>query len=467
MHSVASQLLRRFTPCVYAPTVSRKANPDNLLKRWERPLDNQRQGEIIMSVYGLMRTGASGMMAQSDRLATVADNIANSSTVGYKAGNTEFSSLLIDSAPSSYNSGGVETSVRYGISRQGTLSFTASPYDLAINGGGFMLVADPSGAISLTRAGAFVPDGDGHLVNSAGFKLLGYPVVDGVSSAVIANGTAGLVPIDIQQIGLEAAATTTGILTANLPAGAANVPAANLPSANTATSVSSGRSSVVVYDSLGGQKQLDVHYAKTAAPGEWEVTVYDVADRSATGSFPYANAALASSTLIFDANGQLDPSSPTSLSIPVPGGATMALDVSKSSQLAADYSVLAVNTNGSGPSAVTAVKISNDGTVSETYANGTTRAKYRVPLATVISPDQLAPKSGNIYQTSNGSGDLRVGFAGAGGLGKISSGALENSTVDIAHELTDMIEAQRNYTANSKVFQTGAELLETLVNLKR
>jgi flagellar hook protein FlgE len=418
-----------------------------------------------MSVYGLMRTGASGMMAQSDRLATVADNIANSSTVGYKAASTEFSSLLIEGAPSSYSSGAVETNVRYGISRQGSLSFTASPYDLAINGGGFMLVADPSGAISLTRAGAFVPDSDGNLVNSGGFKLMGYPVVDGISSGVVANGTAGLVPIDIQQAGLEAAATTAGVLTTNLPADAATVAAANLPSANLGNSVSTGRSSVVVYDSLGGQKQLDVHYAKTATPGEWEVTVYDAAGRSATGGFPYANAALASSTLSFDANGQL--TGPTSLSIPVPGGATMTLDLSQSSQLAADYSVLAVNTNGSGPSAVTAVKISNDGTVSETYANGTTRAKYRVPLATVISPDHLAPKTGNIYQTSNGSGDLRIGFAGAGGLGKISTGALENSTVDIAHELTDMIEAQRNYSANSKVFQTGAELLETLVNLKR
>ena len=47
------------------------------------------------------------------------------------------------------------------------------------------------------------------------------------------------------------------------------------------------------------------------------------------------------------------------------------------------------------------------------------------------------------------------------------SGALEDSNVDIAEELTSMIESQRNYTANSKVFQTGSELMEVLVNLKR
>ncbi|MCY1308534.1 Flagellar hook protein FlgE [compost metagenome] len=52
-------------------------------------------------------------------------------------------------------------------------------------------------------------------------------------------------------------------------------------------------------------------------------------------------------------------------------------------------------------------------------------------------------------------------------MGKISSGALEESNADIAQELTDMIEAQRSYTANSKVFQTGSELMDVLVNLKR
>ena len=60
-----------------------------------------------------------------------------------------------------------------------------------------------------------------------------------------------------------------------------------------------------------------------------------------------------------------------------------------------------------------------------------------------------------------------MGYAGTNGYGSIISGALEDSNVDIAEELTSMIESQRNYTANSKVFQTGSELMEVLVNLKR
>ena len=65
------------------------------------------------------------------------------------------------------------------------------------------------------------------------------------------------------------------------------------------------------------------------------------------------------------------------------------------------------------------------------------------------------------------SGDVQVGFAGEGGLGNLLSGALEQSTVDLASELTAMIEFERNYTANSKVFQTGSELMDVVVNLKR
>ena len=52
-------------------------------------------------------------------------------------------------------------------------------------------------------------------------------------------------------------------------------------------------------------------------------------------------------------------------------------------------------------------------------------------------------------------------------IGSVVSGALEDSNVDIATELTDMIAAQRSYTANSKVFQTGSDLMDILVNLKR
>jgi flagellar hook protein FlgE len=116
-----------------------------------------------MSLYGVMRTGGSGMNAQSNKLSTVADNIANVNTTGYKRASTEFSSLVLQSGTGNYNSGSVETHVRYAISDPGTLNFTTSATDLAIQGNGFFVVNDARGTPFLTRAGSFVPDGQGNL----------------------------------------------------------------------------------------------------------------------------------------------------------------------------------------------------------------------------------------------------------------------------------------------------------------
>lgn len=73
--------------------------------------------------------------------------------------------------------------------------------------------------------------------------------------------------------------------------------------------------------------------------------------------------------------------------------------------------------------------------------------------------------TGNLFLPTSTSGEMLIGSAGSGGMGSVVSGALEQSTVDIAQELTAMIEAQRNYTANSRVFQTSSDLTDVLVNL--
>ena len=142
-----------------------------------------------MSLYGMMRTGGSGMNAQANRLGTVAENIANANTTGYKRASTEFSSMILPSSNGSYNSGGVETKVRYNISAEGAKTYTTSGSDLAIDGGGFFIVEGANGQEFLTRAGAFTQDGDGNLVNSAGYSLLGYEYGTGADPTVAVSYT--------------------------------------------------------------------------------------------------------------------------------------------------------------------------------------------------------------------------------------------------------------------------------------
>lgn len=419
-----------------------------------------------MSLYGMMRTSASGMNAQSNRLGAISDNVANSNTVGYKRASTEFSTIILESGNSQYQSGNVETAIRYAISDQGSFNYTTSVTDLAIQGNGFFLVSDGGGSTYMTRAGSFIPDADGTLVNTAGFRLLGYELSNGAPS-VVANGTSGLTEINLGDFALRATPSTEGDFYVNVPSDAAVIPAGSLPSDNLAGSAFTSKTSLIAYGSLGEEVTLDIYYAKTAV-GTWEVSVFDRAAAPATGTFPYASGPLATQTLTFDpSNGALATGSPTTISIPVPGGVNLTLDLSQTSQLATDYTVITATVNGNVASDVERVEMSEEGIMYAVFENGARVAAFQVPLADVISPDNLRPLAGNVFTTTNTSGDLQIGFANDKGYGKMLSGALEQSNVDVANELTDMIEAQRNYTINSKVFQTGSELLEVLANLKR
>lgn len=417
-----------------------------------------------MSLYGMMRTGVSGMNAQANRLSTVADNIANSDTTGYKRSSAEFSTLVMPSTGGAYNSGGVTTTIRSSISAQGVLQYTTSVSDLAVNGDGFFVVQDPSGTPFLTRAGAFVPDAEGKLVNAAGYQLMAYSYANGVPAAT-ANGFEGLVPVQISDQEMTATPSTEGTFSGNLPAGA-TPPSGALPSTNSPTAEYTSKSSLVAYDNLGNKVLLDVYFTNTGS-GTWEVSVFDQSKATAGTSFPYTGGALGSSNLTFDTTTGKLTGAVTGVSLTVPNGSALNIDLSKLTQLGTGFRVSDAQVNGNAPSTIEKIDIGQDGVIYAQYEDGSTKPLYKIPLADVTSPDRLTALPGNVYSQSADSGAVRIGFANEGKLGAIVSGALENSNVDIAEELTNMIAAQRSYTANSKVFQTGSDLMDVLVNLKR
>ncbi|CAN7165756.1 flagellar hook protein FlgE [Neorhizobium sp. LjRoot104] len=428
-----------------------------------------------MSIFGTMKTAVSGMNAQANRLGTVGDNIANSSTVGYKRSSTAFSTLVLPSTQGSYSSGGVETNVRYSIAEQGGIQYTTSSTDLAIQGEGFFIVSDPNGTPYLTRAGAFVKDATGFLKNTAGFNLMGYPYGTNPPAAVV-NGFNGLEEININDFGMVSSPSTAGSFPANLDKGAAIVPGGSLPSDNVAGSVITNKSSLTAYDHAGAKVLYDFYYTKTGT-NTWEVAVYRQ-DQATNGGFPYAVTApdvlvQQKVDLVFDPNtNKLTTASPKSITFVDPNdGATPAqsieIDLSDMTQFAAAFTPGKGIIDGNAPSPITDVEIGGDGVVTAVYQDGGRRPIYQVALATVPSIDKLLPQNGNVYLPTNDSGVVTIGFPQAGAFGQIYSGALESSNVDIASELTEMIESQRVYTANSKVFQTGSDLMDVLINLKR
>jgi len=408
----------------------------------------------------VLNTAVSGMQANTSWLTTIGQNVANANTTGYKNVDTEFSSLVDAAQNSQSQFEGVTSSTLALNALQGQDAQTTTTTNMAVQGSGFFVVEDSNKNIFLTRDGSFVPDASGNLVNSDGYYLLGSPTG---STGVALNSLSGLVKVNVDSAAETAVPSTAATLIANLPSTASAV-TTTLPSANSASSQSTAETSLVAYDNLGNPDSVNLYFTKTGS-NSWQVDAYSASTAATGGGFPYSSGPLATQTLTFDPNsGAMLTGSPLTLN--VPGGQTLKIDLAQTTQLASGFAVSTANINGSAPGTITGVNISTNGTLSFQYGTGSTSSAYQIPLAKVASPDNLTSVLGNAFQTNPASGAPQVGLPGSGGLGTINSGSLEGSTVDLATELTNMVQAQSSYEANSKVFQAGAKLLNVLNNIQ-
>ena len=306
------------------------------------------------------------------------------------------------------------------------------------------------------------------------------------------DGTAStLSVVNVSSDSLQSAASTSGTLTANLPSTATTVvtPATtttnpttgvttttgnDTPADNKADSVYTDKTSLTVYDNLGKADVLDVYATKTGA-NTWQIAAYQQSDAGSGGGFPYTSSAVAVSNLTFNGSSGAVTSSTNvltgktqasaALAVTLPDGNAIGIDMTGMTQLATDFGVTTATANGNAPSKLSSIRIGTDGTLTDVYASGFTVATYKIPLATVNSPNNLTAISGNVYQASQTSGQVILSSADSNGVGKIEQDTLEESTVDLATELTNMITAQRGYEANSKVLQASSDLLGVLNRL--
>lgn len=158
-----------------------------------------------------------GLQAASAFLDVVSNNVANSSTTGFKTQQTTFQDLLyIGEKPGATTAQGVTPPIgtqlgtgvavdaTTGLFTQGGLTQTGVPLDLAVSGEGFFAVTLPDGTLGYTRAGNFTTDVTGTLVSSDGFRLAdGITLPQGTSSVSIspAGVVAATTPEGVQQIG--------------------------------------------------------------------------------------------------------------------------------------------------------------------------------------------------------------------------------------------------------------------------
>ncbi|MGQ9369318.1 flagellar hook protein FlgE [Azospirillum sp. ST 5-10] len=415
-----------------------------------------------MSLYSAMRSGVSGMSAQSSRLAAISDNISNSATVGYKRATVDFSTLV--TAPgqtTTYSSGGVSSHVRYKVMEDGTPMASGSATDLALSGRGFFVVANgTTGAAqySLTRAGSFTTDDNGYLRNTAGQYLEAWKLnPDGSLPAVNASAFDDLVPVNVGNLLYGGSATTQMSFSGNLPAQAAN--------GDTFTT------SPAFYDGLGNPQTVNLTWTKTATANQWTLTAtgpagYTVAgvpvtlDFAATG--PYAGMPIDTAT-----GDPLDPMPTFTITSPAtPTSDVVTFGFSNVTQLNGDY-VPQVVRDGSAVGRVTTVDIDESGVLWALYDNGAKQALYQIPVADVMNPDGLVTQDGNTYTLGADSGALSLNQGGTGSVGAVIGWALEQSNVDIADELVSLIETQRAYSSNATIVRTADEMVDETNRLKR
>lgn len=136
-------------------------------------------------------------------------------------------------------------------------------------------------------------------------------------------------------------------------------------------------------------------------------------------------------------------------------------------QFGSNFAVSRVDQDGLHFGNFTGITIDQNGIVTANFDNGLKSAIYLIPIATFPNPNGLAPQSGNVYLQTNDSGTFLLRQAGQGAAGQIAPSSLENSTVDIAQEFSNLIITQRAYEANTKIITTADQMLQSLLQAKQ
>ncbi len=433
-----------------------------------------------MTISSSMNAGVSGLQINASKLATIADNIANSKTYGYKRVDADFTAMTLGSNVGGYTAGGARVSTFRDVAANGSLIGTTNSMDIAISGRGFLPVT-PASALAnsnaalplrLTTTGSFYPDAQGVLTSDSGMVLLGWPAdPNGDFPALPRDSSAGLVPVNMTHNQFAANPTTEIGLGINLPATATQAGGTGDPF----------ELSIEYFDNLGTTNSMTAVFTpQVPGVGQSNTWTMEIID-SATGAAP-----IAEFNVVFDNTTALGGSL---LSVtPVFGGAYNAatgevtatfdrgpIEINigtigsndRMTQLSSSFAPISLSKNGAPTGNVIGMEIDSNGLVSANYDTGFSKVIYRVPLADVANPNALEAMSAQTYSITRDSGDFFLWDAGSGPTGETIGYAREESTTDIAGELTALIQTQRAYSSNAKIIQTVDEMLQETTNIKR
>jgi flagellar hook protein FlgE len=396
----------------------------------------------------------SGIQAINEQLTTVSNNIANAATYGFKSSRANFSAVYAGA-----RANGVEIgSVTQSIGQTGSAVTTGRALDAAIDGRGFFVSRDLQGGMTYSRVGIFAADTTGYLIDSAGKRVQGYGPANGG-----ALGAMGDIQVPTGQI--PAVATTGVDYVGNLSAdwkvpgtttdadGKEIVVAVDFDPANSKSYNMVKQS--IVYDSLGTQHTLSAYYI---ADGKGSVDVkYSFDGADATDGDP----------LTFDPKGKLAADTkPVTIKYTGTNGAAdgeFTIDYTGTTRLAGSATTTTNRSDGYASGAFVGVEMAADGSLVAKYSNDQSQVVGTIAIATFANEGALSALSDTAWSANASSGDALYNTPGVGLAGKLNTGSLEGSNVDITSELVGLMTSQRNYQANSKVLSTESAMMQALM----
>ncbi len=225
-----------------------------------------------------------------------------------------------------------------------------------------------------------------------------------------------------------------------------------------------------VFDEKGDVHSVTVTFSKSVVANEWNW------NSTVDGLTPDAGS---NGKAIFNEDGTLRSfeASDDSALIFQPGDGTPALRIDMGAngsdrlggltQFVAPTSASIREQDGRSAGSLASINISSDGDINGLFSNGASQVLGRVILASFGNPEGLQRQGGNLFAQTEASGQAVSGAAESTVQGRIRSGAIELSNVDLSEEFTNLIVSQRGFQASARSITTADELLSELVSLKR
>jgi flagellar hook protein FlgE len=393
-----------------------------------------------MSMMTSFDYGVAAMMAQSEAIGAIGQNIANLRTAGYKRADVQFSSLIAEPLPGDRVAGSVLAQTRRLVDTAGGFERTGNPLDIALDGPGMLVYStspEPGGDIMFSRNGALRPmpaetsaSGIPYLSAYDDLYLMAWPIDKDGKVEGTGTGDLTAIPSTLRD-GFEGRQTTAGSLVATIPAEGGGTTTFEL----------------FRYDSAGIERRMLSEWNRIGA-NTWEASFRDA-----------GGVAIGTPTVVsFDGAGALI--GPETLS----AGGLFTLNVSGVKQMGVAASKASFTQDGLGAGDFLNWRIGEDGVVSGVFGSGAVTPLYQLPLALFANTNGLAETSRGLFTITSASGAPR--YEAVGRTTGLATETQELSNVNLEDAFAQMIVTQRAYASAAQLVQTADEMTRTLRDLR-